>query len=183
MEPGSALRSSPQKTLAPQIVAQQILLAQDICYMDHIDRLILRELQRSCRLTNVELAQRANLSESATLRRVRALENDGVISQYVALLNANKAGFPTNVFVSITLNRQDHDDLQAFEASVRKVPEVMECYLMTGSSDYLLRVVCRDAADFERLHSQHLTRLPGVARVQSSFSLRVVRRSTELPIE
>lgn len=151
--------------------------------MDQIDRLILRELQRNCRLTNVELAQRVNLSESATLRRVRTLENDGVISQYVALLNAHKAGFPTNVFVNITLNRQDHDDLQAFEAAVRKVPEVMECYLMTGSSDYLLRVVCSDAADFERLHTQHLTRLPGVSRVQSSFSLRVVRRSTELPID
>ncbi len=151
--------------------------------MDHIDRSILRELQRNGRLTNVELAQRVNLSESATLRRVRALEGDGVISQYVALLNPHKAGFPTNVFVNITLNRQDHDDLQAFEAAVRKLPEVMECYLMTGSSDYLLRVVCGDAADFERLHTQHLTRLPGVARVQSSFSLRVVRRSTELPIE
>lgn len=151
--------------------------------MDHIDRSILRELQRNGRLTNVELAQRVNLSESATLRRVRALEGDGVISQYVALLNAHKAGFPTNVFVNITLNRQDHADLQAFEAAVRKLPQVMECYLMTGSSDYLLRVVCGDAADFERLHTQHLTRLPGVARVQSSFSLRVVRRSTELPIE
>lgn len=151
--------------------------------MDHIDRSILRELQRNGRLTNVELAQRVNLSESATLRRVRALEGDGVISQYVALLNPHKAGFPTNVFVNITLNRQDHADLQAFEAAVRKLPQVMECYLMTGSSDYLLRVVCGDAADFERLHTQHLTRLPGVARVQSSFSLRVVRRSTELPIE
>lgn len=151
--------------------------------MDHLDQLILRELQRNCRLTNVELAQRVNLSESATLRRVRALEKAGVISQYTALLNPQKAGFPTNVFVSITLHRQDQDDLQAFEAAVRRVPEVMECYLMTGSSDYLLRVVCRDSADFERLHTRHLTRLPGVSRVQSSFSLRVVRRSTELPID
>lgn len=151
--------------------------------MDHIDRSILRELQHDGRLSNVELAQRVNLSESATLRRVRALEGNGVISQYVALLNPHKAGFPTNVFVNITLSRQEHGDLQAFEAAVRKVPEVMECYLMTGSSDYLLRVVCADAADFERLHTRHLTRLPGVARVQSSFSLRVVRRSTELPIE
>jgi len=151
--------------------------------MDRIDRLILRELQRDGRLSNVELAQRIHLSESATLRRVRALEEAGLINRYVALLNAQKVGFATNVFVSITLHRQDQKDLQAFEEAVRRVPEVMECYLMTGESDYLVRVACRDPADFERLHSQHLTRLPGVARVQSSLALRVVRRSTELPIE
>jgi len=151
--------------------------------MNRIDRLILRELQRDGRISNVELAQRVHLSESATLRRVRALEEAGLISRYVALLNAQKAGFATNVFVSITLHRQDQRDLQAFEEAVRRVPEVMECYLMTGESDYLVRVACRDPADFERLHSQHLTRLPGVARVQSSFALRVVRRSTELPID
>jgi len=151
--------------------------------MDKTDKAILRELQREGRLPNVELAQRVHLSESATLRRVRALEDAGVISRYVALVNAPKVGFPTNVFVSITLHRQDQDDLLAFEQAVRRVPEVMECYLMTGEADYLVRVACRDAADFERLHSQHLTRLPGVARVQSSFALRVVRRTTELPID
>jgi Lrp/AsnC family transcriptional regulator, leucine-responsive regulatory protein len=151
--------------------------------LDTIDHRILRELQRDGRLSNVELAQRVALSESATLRRVRALEDSGLISRYVALLNASKAGFPTNVFVSITLQRQEQRDLQLFEEAARRVPEVMECYLMTGESDYLLRVACRDPADFERLHSQHLTRLPGVARVQSSFALRVVRRTTELPIE
>lgn len=151
--------------------------------MDKIDIAILRELQRDGRLSNVELAQRVHLSESATLRRVRSLEDDGQISRYVALLNAQKTGFPTNVFVSITLHRQDQNDLLAFEQAVKRVPEVMECYLMTGESDYLVRLACRDAADFERLHSQHLTRLPGVARVQSSFALRVVRRTTELPID
>ena len=151
--------------------------------MDKTDRQILRALQHDGRLSNVELAQAIHLSESATLRRVRALEEAGLITRYVALLSAQKTGFPTNVFVNITLYRQDQDDLQTFEEAVRKVPEVMECYLMTGESDYLVRVACRDAADFERLHSQHLTRLPGVARVQSSFALRVVRRTTELPIE
>jgi len=150
--------------------------------LDRHDRQILRELQRDGRLSNVELASRVNLSESATLRRVRALEDAGLIERYAALLGAAKLGYPTNVFVNITLHRQDQADLQVFEEAVRKVPEVMECYLMTGVSDYLLRVLCKDAADFERLHSQHLTRLPGVARVQSSFALRVVRRSTELPI-
>ena len=151
--------------------------------MDKTDRQILRALQHDGRLSNVELAQAIHLSESATLSRVRALEAAGLITRYVALLSAQKTGFPTNVFVNITLHRQDQDDLQAFEEAVRKVPEVMECYLMTGESDYLVRLACRDAADFERLHSQYLTRLPGVARVQSSFALRVVRRTTELPIE
>ncbi len=150
--------------------------------MDKLDHRILTELQRDGRLSNVELAGRVHLSESATLRRVRALEAAGVIQGYVALLNAQRTGFPINVFVTITLQRQDQHDLQRFEAAVREVPEVMECYLMTGVADYLLRVSCRDTEDFERLHSQHLTRLPGVARVQSSFALRVVRRTTELPI-
>lgn len=150
--------------------------------MDKLDHRILTELQRDGRLSNVELAGRVHLSESATLRRVRALETAGVIQGYVALLNAQRTGFPINVFVTITLQRQDQHDLQRFEAAVREVPEVMECYLMTGVADYLLRVSCRDTEDFERLHSQHLTRLPGVARVQSSFALRVVRRTTELPI-
>ena len=89
---------------------------------------------------------------------------------------------PGNVFVSITLNRQEQADLAAFEEAVKRVPEVMECYLMTGQQDYLLRVVVSDPADFERLHSQHLTRLPGVARVQSSFALRTVRKGNELPL-
>ncbi len=150
--------------------------------MDKIDLKILKLLQHDGRLSNVELAGQLKLSESATLRRVRALEEAGIIRGYVALLSAGKTGFPTDVFVNITLQRQEQHDLQAFEEAVREVPEVMECYLMTGASDYLVRVACRDATDFERLHSQHLTRLPGVARVQSSFALRVVRRSTELPL-
>jgi DNA-binding Lrp family transcriptional regulator len=93
-----------------------------------------------------------------------------------------KAGLPGNVFVSITLNRQEQGDLSAFEDAIRRVPEVMECYLMAGPQDYLLRVVVSDPSDFERVHSQHLTRLPGVARVQSSFALRTVRKSAELPV-
>jgi DNA-binding Lrp family transcriptional regulator len=113
---------------------------------------------------------------------VRALEEAGVIDRYAALVSQSKVGLPGNVFVSITLNRQEQGDLAAFEEAVKRVPEVMECYLMTGAQDYLVRVVVSDPADFERLHSQHLTRLPGVARVQSSFALRTVRKSVELPI-
>ncbi len=150
--------------------------------LDRTDRTILAELQRDGRLSNRELAEKVALSESACLRRVRALEEAGVIDRYAALVNQAKVGLPGSVFVSITLNRQEQTDLATFEEAVKKVPEVMECYLMTGAQDYLLRVAVSDPADFERLHSQHLTRLPGVARVQSSFALRTVRKSVELPV-
>ena len=150
--------------------------------LDRTDEAILAELQQDGRLSNRDLAEHVHLSESACLRRVRALEEAGVIDRYTAVINQQKVGLPGNVFVSITLNRQEQADLAAFEEAVKRVPEVMECYLMTGQQDYLLRVVVSDPGDFERLHSQHLTRLPGVARVQSSFALRTVRKSSELPI-
>jgi DNA-binding Lrp family transcriptional regulator len=150
--------------------------------MDTYDRAILEVLQNEGRITNVQLASRVNLSESACLRRVRSLEQAGLIERYAAVVNQQKAGIPVNVFVSIMLQRQDQADLQTFEKAVQGVPEVIECYLMTGEFDYLLRVVVSDASDFERIHSQHLTRLPGVARVQSSFALRTVRKSSVLPI-
>jgi DNA-binding Lrp family transcriptional regulator len=151
--------------------------------IDRTDQAILTELQRDGRISNRDLAVRVHLSESACLRRVRGLEQAGVIDRYAALVSQARVGLPGNVFVSITLNRQEQGDLAAFEEAVKRVPEVMECYLMTGQQDYLLRVVVSDPADFERLHSQHLTRLPGVARVQSSFALRTVRKSTELPVQ
>ena len=150
--------------------------------LDRYDRAIVRLLQQDARITNTLLAQRVNLSESACLRRVRALEQAGLIQGYTALIDQHKAGFPVNVFVNITLDRQSQAGLEAFESAVRKVPEVMECYLMSGEYDYLLRVVLADTADFERLHSQHLTRLPNVARVHSSFALRTVQKSRELPV-
>ena len=150
--------------------------------LDRIDQSILAELQREGRLSNRDLAERVHLSESACLRRVRALEEARVIDRYTAVINQSKVGLPGNVFVSITLSRQEQADLAAFEEAVKRVPEVMECYLMTGQQDYLLRVVVSDPSDFERLHSQHLTRLPGVARVQSSFALRTVRKGAELPL-
>jgi DNA-binding Lrp family transcriptional regulator len=134
------------------------------------------------RMTNSQLASHVGLSESAALRRVRALEEAGLIEGYTALINQQKAGCPIDVFVNITLERQEQAHLRAFEEAARKVPEVMECYLMSGEYDYLLRVVLADMADFERLHSQHLTRLPNVARVHSSFALRTVRKSRELPV-
>jgi Lrp/AsnC family transcriptional regulator, leucine-responsive regulatory protein len=150
--------------------------------LDSHDRAILRALQLDGRLPNSALAQKVNLSESACLRRVRALEESGLIEGYTAILSQRQAGLATNVFVNITLDRQDEVDLRAFEEAVQDIPEIMECYLMTGEFDYLLRVVVADMDDFERVHAKHLTRLPGVARVHSSFALRTVRKSRELPI-
>ena len=134
------------------------------------------------KLTNASLAARVHLSESACLRRVRRLEESGMLRGYVALVDQPMAGYPDNVFVTITLESQQQADLCAFEAEVRKLPEVMECHLMSGAADYFLRVVVSDARDYERIHSRHLTRLPGVDRVHSSFALRTVVKKTELPI-
>jgi DNA-binding Lrp family transcriptional regulator len=150
--------------------------------LDRFDRALVKALQLDGRITNAELAARVSLSESACLRRVRALEAAGLIEGYAAVLNQQKAGCAVNVFVNITLERQEQADLAAFEQAVRQVPEVMECYLMSGEYDYLLRVVVADTADFERVHSRHLTSLPHVARVHSSFALRTVQKSRELPV-
>ena len=151
--------------------------------LDRYDKAILAALQADGRISNVELAARVNLSESACLRRVRALEEAGMIDRYVALLNQAKAGVSGNVFVFIALHREVESELAAFELAVRDIPEVMECYLMTGEFDYLLRVVVSDMADFERLHRDSLTRLPGVARVNSSVAIRTVTKKTELPLK
>jgi Lrp/AsnC family transcriptional regulator, leucine-responsive regulatory protein len=150
--------------------------------LDRYDRTLLRLLQQDARMTNTALAARVNLSESACLRRVRALEESGLIEGYTALVDQQRAGFAVNVFVNITLDRQSQTGLEAFESAVRRIPEVMECYLMTGEHDYLLRLVVSDLADFERIHNQHLTRLPSVARVHSSFAMRTVTRSRTLPV-
>ena len=150
--------------------------------LDKFDRLILAYLQKDGRITNVQLANAVSLSESACLRRVRALEEEGLIEGYVALLNQKQAGLSGNVFVHIALHREEQSELAAFESAVQSIPEVMECYLMTGEFDYLLRVVVSDMADFERLHNEALTRLPGVARVNSSVAIRTVRKTTELPL-
>ena len=150
--------------------------------LDRYDRAILRALQQDGRISNVHLAARVSLSESACLRRVRNLEHSGLLRGYVGLVDQSMAGYPDNVFVQITLSSQQRDDLAAFEAAVTELPEVMECYLMSGASDYILRVIVEDARDYERIHSNHLTRLPGVDRVHSSFALRTVIRRTEVPI-
>jgi Lrp/AsnC family transcriptional regulator, leucine-responsive regulatory protein len=150
--------------------------------LDRFDRLILDALQKDGRISNVDLAELVSLSESACLRRVRRLEEKGFIEKYTALLDQRLAGLAGNVFVHIALQREEQSELAAFEAAVQNLPEVMECYLMTGEFDYLLRVVVSDMADFERVHKESLTRLPGVARVNSSVAIRTVRKTTELPL-
>ncbi len=149
--------------------------------LDRADRKILRELQRDARLSNSALAARVGLSESACLRRVRRLEQTAVIERYTAMLDAPKVGVTVGFIIRITLKGQTDRDLGAFEQAVQGVPEVTECDLTTGESDFVLRVVARDAADFERLHSKVLTKLPGVARVESSFVLRSVVKHAGLP--
>ena len=151
--------------------------------INQFDRAILKTLQQEGRISNVELAERVNLSESACLRRVRVLEKSGLIKGYAAVLDQQKLGLPGNVYVNITLEHSDLADLSAFEKAVQNMPEVMECYLMTGEYDYLLRLVVSNVDDFERIHRQHLTRLPGVARLNSSFTLRTVRKTSQLPID
>ena len=150
--------------------------------LDRYDKAILDALQKDGRISNVQLAALVNLSESACLRRVRALEESGMIDRYVALVSQQESGLSGDVFVNIGLQREEESELAAFEQAVRAIPEVMECYLMTGEFDYLLRVVVSDMADFERIHKQSLTRLPGVARVNSSVAIRTVQKKTELPL-
>ena len=150
--------------------------------LDNADKSILRILQKDARISNVSLAEQIRLSEAACLRRVRSLEKAGFIDGYVAVLNPAAVGLPGTVFVEITLHQEQQKDLDAFEHAARDVPEVMECYLMTGEYDYLLRVVIKDLDDFERVHRQVLTRLPGVSRIHSNIALRAVKKNTAIPI-
>ena len=149
--------------------------------LNHMDRRILEELQFDGRLSNVELADRIGLSESACLRRVKNLEASGIIDQYVALVSQEKVGLPNNVFVQVSLERQQEEQLKGFEKAVAEVPEVMACHFMSGDFDFLMQVAVHDATDYERVHN-HLTRLPGVARVHSSFALRTVFKRNNLPL-
>ena len=150
--------------------------------IDATDRRILSILQREGRLSNAELADRVNLSASACHRRVGRLGSDGYIRDYVALLNPRKLGVPTTVFVEITLQGQADELLEAFEKAVALIPNVLECHLMAGSADYLLKVVAENTEDFARIHRKHLARLPGVAQMQSLFALRTVFKTTALPV-
>lgn len=151
--------------------------------IDDTDARLLRLIQKDARLTSVELSQHLALSPSACHRRLQRLESAGVVRQVVALLDPRAVGRPTTVFVEISLSSQADDLLDAFETAVARIPDVLECHLMTGAHDYLLKVVARDSEDFARIHRRHLARLPGVARLQSSFALKTVSDTTALPVE
>lgn len=150
--------------------------------LDATDWNILDHLQGDARLSNVKLAEAVHLSPSPCLARVRELEAGGYINRYVTLLNPLKVGLTVSVFVQVTLERQAEKQLGAFEAAIQKRPEVMECYLMTGDSDYLLRVVVPDIQAFEAFIVDHLTKIPGIANIRSSFALKQVKYQTALPL-
>jgi Lrp/AsnC family transcriptional regulator, leucine-responsive regulatory protein len=150
--------------------------------LDEIDLHILEQLQRDAKLSNVELAKRVHLSPSPCLARVRALEAAGLISRYVTLLDPLKLGLGVSVFIQIQLDQQIRRALDQFELAMSKHPAVMECYLMTGDSDYLLRVVVPDVQAVERFIVEELSKIPGVAHIRSSFALKQVKYQTALPL-
>nr|WP_200844077.1 Lrp/AsnC family transcriptional regulator [Pantoea sp. 18069] len=150
--------------------------------LDAIDLRILAELQRDGSLSNVELARRIHLSPSPCLARVKALEANQVISRYVALVNPAALGLGLSVFISISLKTQDKKALAEFEQRIAEHDQVMECYLMTGDSDYLIRVAVTDIGALERFILDQLTPIPGIEKIRSSFALKQVRYKTALPL-
>jgi DNA-binding Lrp family transcriptional regulator len=150
--------------------------------LDSIDWQILGLLQADARISNVELAKAIGLSPSPCLNRVRALEEAGYISRYVTLLDALRVGLKVSVFIQVTLERQVESALERFENAIRGRPEVMECYLMTGDADYLIRVVVADIQRLEEFILKFLTKLPGVGNIKSSFALKQVKYQTALPL-
>ena len=150
--------------------------------LDPTDWKILARLQQEARISNVELAKAVNLSPSPCLTRVRALEESAVISRYVTLLDPLKIGLTVSVFIQVSLEKQMRGALDTFEASVLARDEVMECYLMTGDADYLLRVIVSDVQSLERFIVDYLAKIPGVASIKSSFALKQVKYKTALPL-
>jgi DNA-binding Lrp family transcriptional regulator len=150
--------------------------------LDRTDRAILTALQQDGRMTNAALAERIGLSQTPVLRRVKMLEQSGVITRYATVIDQEAAGLAVSVFVQVTLERQIENALEHFETSIAAYPEVMECYLMTGDSDYLLRIVAADLAAYERFLKEKLTRLKGIATIRSSFALKQIVYRTALPL-
>ena len=149
---------------------------------DATDRAILRLLQAEGKLSNVDLAQRVHLSPSACLRRVKALEDQGVIAQYVALVDPKAVGQPGTSFTIVNLDKLTQAAMAAFERAVKDAPEILDCFYVAGTNDYLLRFTYRDAADLERFHTQLLEHLPGVVRSNSMLVLRTVKKTTALAV-
>jgi DNA-binding Lrp family transcriptional regulator len=150
--------------------------------LDATDWKLLRLLQADARIANVDLAREVGLSPSPCLNRVRALEQSGYISRYVSLLDPLRVGLKVSVFIQVTLEKQIEPALETFERAIRERPEVMECYLMTGDADYLLRVVVPDLQALEHFILAFLSRVPGVGNIRSSFALKQVKYQTALPL-
>ena len=150
--------------------------------LDATDRRILNVLQKEGRITNADLSERVNLSPSACHRRTQRLEEEGYIDAFVALIDPRKLGRTTTVFVEITLEGQAEELLDTFEREVARIPDILECHLMAGSADYLLKMMVEDTEDFARIHRQFLSRLPGVRQMQSSFALRTVVKTTAFAV-
>ncbi|MEL7032045.1 MAG: Lrp/AsnC family transcriptional regulator [Pseudomonadota bacterium] len=149
--------------------------------MDSKDRQILQELQANGRLTNQELSERVNLSPSPCLRRLRLLEEQGVITGYTAMVDQKAWGLPVTVFIRIKLERHGDEAVQAFERTIMDMPKVMDCWLMTGRSDYLLRVIAADLDDYEQFVRRELQRVPGIASIDTSFAYGSVKHAQVLP--
>jgi Lrp/AsnC family leucine-responsive transcriptional regulator len=150
--------------------------------MDQIDLKILRLLQRDAHMTAEAIGAAVGLSPSPCLRRIRALEKAGILTGYVALVDQKRVGLPVSVFISVKLERQREEELDAFEAAVTQWPEVVEAYLMTGQQDFLLRVVVADLDAYERFLKTRLTRVDGVASIESSFALGQIKHTNVLPL-
>ncbi|MBE3640440.1 Lrp/AsnC family transcriptional regulator [Mangrovicoccus algicola] len=150
--------------------------------LDETDRRILRALQRNSKRTSTEIAAEIGLSQTPYLRRVRRLEEGGAIDRYVAILNPAALGLGMTIFTRIWLTGQDGRSVDAFAAAVRKMPEVVECHLMAGDCDFLLRVVVADIASYRHFQAHHLTRLPGVQSVKTEIPMQQIKASTEIPV-
>jgi len=150
--------------------------------MDRIDQSILSRLQTDSQLPLAQLAAGVGLSPSACHRRVRMLEEAGVIAGYSARLNRAALGLTMELFVTVSLISQSSEALEAFEKAVQGVPEILSCYLLAGRADYIMRIAVKDMDDFERIHRQKLARLPGVSTMTTSFSLRTVKEFRGYPV-
>ncbi|MGL6017319.1 MAG: Lrp/AsnC family transcriptional regulator [Gibbsiella quercinecans] len=150
--------------------------------LDKTDINILNKLQENAKITHAELAKAVNLSTTPCFNRVKALEELGLFRQQVTLLSPERLGLRVNVFIHVSLDRQREEALQRFEQAIAERPEVMECYLMSGDADYLLRVLVNNINEIESFIINHLTRIPGVANIRSSFALKQVRYKTALPL-
>ncbi len=165
-----------------RIKSRKIKKMRNNLQIDNIDRKLLRVIQKDSRKSVQELGVEVGLSGSACHRRLKAMEDHGLICKYKAILNAKKLGFQIMLFIQVSLSSQSEEALIAFEKAVLNVPEILECYLMAGNSDFLLRVVCRDQEDFERLHRRLLSRLPGVSQLHTNMSIRTLKADSGLPV-